>query len=256
MFIFAGRLDLLGVGDVDRALDACRRCRSGRRCRSVESCIVLSRPQPGNGSPNGQVEFDEAASPSASRRRRVICTCWPTEKPASIHDEAVEPRRPIRAVASISNTISSAVLPPPWTTVSPPCGPGQKTMRSVGVVIVGSTSPRATRSVRPLLVDLHDLPRALTPASDELTDREAGGSPVTARAGQRAAGRAADDRDSRPYAVRPRLPPPTLDALDHHELAFHEAVVRPEPPTSWRVTRPPKTEVSPVIVDDRASGRS
>src|SRR5829696_8302069 len=95
--------------------------------------ILASTPQPGNGSANGQaastkstiVHVVEPAPPTSMR--------WPSVKPLSIHDRpsrrvTVPVPAPVLTV-SISNVSSRRVLPPPWTTVRPPCGPGQNTWR-------------------------------------------------------------------------------------------------------------------------------
>ncbi len=115
---------------------------------SSDSCIVLFTPQFGNGSENGQgvtltksVIVRVLPSPST-------CTRWLSEKPAPIQDSPSS-RVIVFGVPPavvIGNSIRSAVLPPPWTTVRPPCGPGQKTMRVSGVEIVGSSAPRSSRS--------------------------------------------------------------------------------------------------------------
>jgi hypothetical protein len=112
------------------------------------SCILLSSPQFGNGVSNGHPALTKAVTVRVCEPAPPICTRSPIEKPASIQ-ERPSSRVSELAVESISNPISSGVLPPPWTTVSPPCGPGQKTLRVVGLAMVGSAAPRSSRRVAP-----------------------------------------------------------------------------------------------------------
>jgi hypothetical protein len=68
----------------------------------------------------------------------------------------------------MSNSIESARLPPPWTTVRPPCGPGTNTFRIVGVLTLGSGEPRPSLSVWPPFVisssrhPMPSIPRIMT----------------------------------------------------------------------------------------------
>ena len=77
----------------------------------------------------------------------LIWMRWPIAKPSPAHDR---PSRRLRLVAVdvISKASDSGMLPPPWTTVRPPCGPGTKTVR-VALAALGSSDPRASVSVRP-----------------------------------------------------------------------------------------------------------
>ena len=145
----AGRLDR----DVHRrrAISTCSARRRGPRvgarvpagiARRRRGSMTLPTPQPGNGSANGQARCRSstivrvAAAPRSGRRvavakPRVAVVASTTRPSRRVTLVAVDVHRERRS--------SSGMLPPPWTTVRPPCGPGTKTLR---VVAAGSSAAR------------------------------------------------------------------------------------------------------------------
>jgi hypothetical protein len=95
---------------------------------TCDRTITLSRPQPGNGVANGHAPFWKPVITQVVAPAPWTWTRCPIEKPLSIQDRPS--RRVIVAVlplpsVSIGKLTLSWLLPPPCTTVSPPCGPGQ-----------------------------------------------------------------------------------------------------------------------------------
>ena len=162
-------------------------------------------------------------------------TRWPIEKPASIQERPSSRVTELAGVPeSISNSMRSAVLPPPCTTVRPPCGPGQKT------ILRGRRRERrehrAALEPQRLIVRALDAPQppgTLEPLDHhELAFLEAGGlpgEPVGAR--DVAAEVAADDRDRRRCGdldvVRDERPEHRGDARDRLQGAGRAQDLRP-----------------------------
>ena len=189
MFIEAGGVRLGRLGDVHglRGADA-----RERRPGEVQDAAVAAARE----------RVDVRAASTAPRRgdrprERALAgdrdALAELEAGAELDEPHDRPSRRVRlvAVATMSNVTSSGRLPPPCTTVRPPCGPGQKIVRDVAP-LDASAGPRRRVSVRG--GELLQAPGALDAGDHhELAGEEAVGDPAAARARDDAAGRRAGD---------------------------------------------------------------
>ena len=132
--------------------------RRGRRAVGRE-LIRLPTPQSGNGSLNGQVGVAEAGD-----RARLAVARRPGRARLAVGEDARSRRDPGEAVVArdagagrgvhLEARSGARVLPPPCTTVRPPCGPGHEDRPRRRRRVVGSGAPRSSRSVLPFVRDL------------------------------------------------------------------------------------------------------